>query len=60
LAPLTYIHYELRGGSAPICRESFSKRLTTTVPAPKLDNKNVSFVMEGDTEAVGPGKTRCM
>jgi type II secretory pathway component GspD/PulD (secretin) len=51
MAPLTYIHYELRGGSAPICREVFLNAYNEPVPAPKLDNKNVSFVMEGDTEA---------
>lgn len=51
LSPLTFIHYELRGGSAPICREVFLNAYNEPVPAPKLDNKNVSFVMQGDTEA---------
>jgi type II secretory pathway component GspD/PulD (secretin) len=53
MAPLTFIHYELRGGSAPICREVFLNAYNEPVPTPKLDNQNVSFVMQGDTEGDG-------
>lgn len=50
MAPLSYIHYELRGGSMPICREVFLNAYNEPVPSPKLENKTVSFVIEGDTE----------
>lgn len=51
MAPLPYIHYELRGGSAPVCREVFLNAYNEVAPLPKFENKNVSFVMQGDTEA---------
>lgn len=50
LAPLPYVHYELRGGSAPICREIFLNAYNEVAPLPKLENRNVSFVIQGDTE----------
>jgi type II secretory pathway component GspD/PulD (secretin) len=50
MAPLPYIHYELQGNSAPIPREVFLNAYNEAVPVPKLTNKNVSFVIEGDTE----------
>ncbi|HSS20507.1 MAG TPA: hypothetical protein VLL54_10565 [Pyrinomonadaceae bacterium] len=50
IAPLPYIHYELQGNSAPIPREVFLNAYNEPVPVPKLMNRNVSFVMEGDTE----------
>jgi type II secretory pathway component GspD/PulD (secretin) len=51
MAPLPYVHYELEGGSAPVCREVFLNAHNEPVPVPKLENKNVSFVMQGDTES---------
>jgi hypothetical protein len=50
MAPLPYIHYELQGNSAPVPREVFLNAYNEPVPVPKLTNKNVSFVIEGDTE----------
>ena len=54
MAPLPYVHYELQGGSDPVCREVFLNAYNEPVPVPKLENKNVSFIMQGDTESVGP------
>lgn len=51
MAPLPYVHYELRGSSAPVCREVFLNAYNEVAPLPKFENKNVSFVMQGDTEA---------
>jgi hypothetical protein len=56
MAPLPYIHYELQGNSAPICREIFLNAYNEPVPVPKLENKTVSFIMEGDTESTGDPK----
>src|SRR6185312_6981470 len=56
MAPLPYIHYELQGNSAPICREIFLNAYNEPVPVPKLENKSVSFIMEGDTESTGDKK----
>lgn len=56
MAPLPYIHYELQGNSAPICREIFLDAYNEPAPVPKLENKSVSFVMEGDTENTGDSK----
>jgi hypothetical protein len=56
MAPLPYIHYELQGNSAPICREIFLNAYNEPVPEAKLDNQSVSFVMEGDTESTGDPK----
>lgn len=56
MAPLPYIHYELQGNSAPICREIFLNAYNEPVPAPRLENKSVSFIMEGDTESTGDSK----
>ena len=56
MAPLPYIHYELQGNSAPICREAFLNAYNEPVPAPKLDNQSVSMIMEGDTESAGDSK----
>jgi hypothetical protein len=53
MSPLPYIHYELRGSSAPVCREIFLNAYNEPVPVPKLENKTVSFMMEGDTESTG-------
>jgi hypothetical protein len=53
LAPIPYIHYELRGSSTPVCREVFLNAFNEAVPVPKLENKSVSFVMQGDTESIG-------
>jgi type II secretory pathway component GspD/PulD (secretin) len=50
MAPLPYIHYELQGNSAPVPREVFLNAYNEPAPVPKLTNKNVSFVIEGDTE----------
>ncbi len=52
LAPLPYVHYELQGGSAPVCREIYLNAYNEPVPAPKLENRNISFVMQGDTETM--------
>ena len=55
LAPLPFVHYELQGGSSdPVCREVFLNAYNEPVPIPKLENKNVSFVMQGDTETIDP------
>lgn len=55
LAPLPYVHYELQGGSSnPVCREVFLNAYNEPVPTPKLENKNISFVMQGDTESLDP------
>ena len=51
LAPLPFIHYELRGGEGPVCREVFLNAYNEPIPVPKLENRNVSFVMQGDTES---------
>jgi hypothetical protein len=56
MAPLPYIHYELQGNSAPICREIFLNAYNEPAPEAKLDNKSVSFIMEGDTEGTGDPK----
>ena len=57
MAPLPYVHYELQGGSSsPICREIFLNAYNEPVPAPKLENRNISFVMEGDTESTADNK----
>ena len=56
MAPLSYVQYELRGGSDPIWREIFLTAYTEPVPDPKLENRNVSFVMQGDTESTGDNK----
>jgi hypothetical protein len=56
MAPLPYIHYELQGNAAPICREIFLNAYNEPVPVPKLENKSVSFIMEGDTESAGDRK----
>lgn len=56
MAPLPYVHYELQGNSAPICREIFLNAYNEPVPVPKLENKNVSFIIEGDTESTGDRK----
>jgi hypothetical protein len=54
MAPLPYVHYELQGGSDPVCREVFLNAYNEPVPVPKLENKNVSFIMQGDTESMDP------
>ncbi len=54
MAPLPYVHYELQGGSAPVCREIFLNAYNEPAPVPKLENRNVSFVMQGDTESLDP------
>jgi type II secretory pathway component GspD/PulD (secretin) len=51
LAPNPYVHYELQGGSPPICREIFLNAYNETIPVPKLGNANISFVITGDTES---------
>jgi len=56
MAPLPYVHYELRGNSTPICREIFLNAYNEPVPTPKLENKTVSFIMQGDTESNGDSK----
>jgi hypothetical protein len=56
MAPLPFIHYELQGNSAPICREIFLNAYNEPVPVPKLENKSVSFILEGDTESTGDKK----
>jgi type II secretory pathway component GspD/PulD (secretin) len=52
MAPLPYVRYELQGGSAPVCREIFLNAYNEPVPVPKLENRNISFVMQGDTESM--------
>jgi type II secretory pathway component GspD/PulD (secretin) len=54
MAPLPYIHYELQGGSSPVCREIFLNAYNEPAPVPKLENRNISFVMQGDTESMDP------
>jgi hypothetical protein len=54
MAPLPYVHYELQGGSDPVCREVFLNAYNEPVPVPKLQNKNISFIMQGDTESMDP------
>ena len=56
MAPLPYVHYELQGGSDPVCREIFLNAYNEPVPAPKLENRNISFIMQGDTESTGDNK----
>jgi type II secretory pathway component GspD/PulD (secretin) len=56
LAPQPYVHYELRGGSTPICREIVLNAFNERVPPTKLENKNVSFVIQGDTESMADSK----
>lgn len=51
LAPNPYVHYELQGGAPPICREIFLNAYNEPIPVPKLNNRNVSFVITGDTES---------
>ncbi len=51
MAPLPYIHYELQGGANPICREIFLNAFNEPTPVPKLEHKNISMIMQGDTEA---------
>jgi hypothetical protein len=53
IAPLPFVHYELQGGSSPICREVFLNAYNEPVPAAKLENRSVSFIMQGDTETIG-------
>lgn len=50
MAPLPYIHYELQGNSAPVPREVFLNAYNEPAPVPKVMNRTVSFVIEGDTE----------
>jgi len=57
MAPLPYIHYELRGSEPPVCREVFLNAYNEPTPVAKLDNKSVSFVMMGDTESTVIAKT---
>jgi type II secretory pathway component GspD/PulD (secretin) len=52
MAPLPYVHYELQGGSQPVCREIFLNAYNESAPVPKLENRNISFVMQGDTESL--------
>jgi type II secretory pathway component GspD/PulD (secretin) len=54
MAPLPYVHYELQGGSDPVCREIFLNAYNEPAPVPKLENHNISFVMQGDTESLDP------
>ena len=54
IAPLPYVHYELQGGASPICREVFLNAYNEPAPVPKLENRNISFVMQGDTESMDP------
>lgn len=56
IAPLPYVHYELRGGLTPVCRGVFLNAYNEPVPVAKLENKTVSFVMQGDTESTGDSK----
>lgn len=56
MAPIPYVHYELQGNSAPICREIFLNAYNEPAPAPKLASQTVSFIMEGDTESTGNSK----
>lgn len=56
IAPLPSIHYELQGNSPPICREIFLNAYNEPVPVPKLENKGIAFIMEGDTESAGDSK----
>jgi type II secretory pathway component GspD/PulD (secretin) len=56
MAPLPYIHYELRGSEPPVCREVFLNAYNEPAPVAKLDNKSASFVMMGDTESTGDSK----
>ncbi|HEV7744480.1 MAG TPA: hypothetical protein VGO56_05765 [Pyrinomonadaceae bacterium] len=51
LAPNPYVHYELQGGAPPICREIFLNAYNEPTPVAKLENKNISFVLTGDTES---------
>jgi type II secretory pathway component GspD/PulD (secretin) len=50
MAPLPSIHYELQGGTIPICREIFLNAYNEPTPVPKLESKNISVIMQGDTE----------
>jgi type II secretory pathway component GspD/PulD (secretin) len=54
MAPLPYVHYELQGGSEPICREVFLNAYNEPVPVPKIENRSMSFVITGDTENLDP------
>ena len=56
MAPLPYVHYELQGGSDPVCREIFLNAYNEPVPVPKIENRNISFVIQGDTESMGDNK----
>jgi hypothetical protein len=56
MAPLPYVHYELQGGSDPVCREVFLNAYNEPIPVLKLQNKNISFIMQGDTESMGDNK----
>lgn len=56
MAPVPSIHYELQGNSVPICREIFLNAYNEPEPVAKLENKTVSFIMEGDTESTGDSK----
>jgi type II secretory pathway component GspD/PulD (secretin) len=51
LAPNPYVHYELQGGTPPICREIFLNAYNEAIPVPKIENRNISFVITGDTES---------
>jgi len=53
MAPLPYVHYELQGGSDPICREIFLNGYNEPVPVPKIENRNVSFDIQANTESTG-------
>jgi hypothetical protein len=54
LAPLPFVHYEWQGGSNnPTCREIFLNAYNEPAPVPKLNNRTVSFVLQGDTEGDG-------
>lgn len=54
MAPLPYVHYELQGGSESVCRGVFLNAYNEPAPILKLENKNISFVMQGNTESMDP------
>jgi hypothetical protein len=51
MAPLPSVHYELQGGTTPVCREIFLNAYNESPPFPAFDGKNIMFVVEGDTES---------
>jgi hypothetical protein len=55
MAPVPYVHYELQANSPPVCREIFLHAYNEPPPHPKFARKQISFVIEGDTEASGNG-----